>query len=316
MSDFYSVFWDYYIAIITIVSVVACGLFLWSQSRVKVAVGPDGQAQTTGHVWDGDLREYHNPLPRWWMWLFYVTVAFALVYLLLYPGLGSLFKGSLGWTASGQLAVENKAADAKYGPLFAQYAKEPLDQLALDPRARQMGERIFLNNCAQCHGSDGRGIQGFPNLADQVWFWGAAPEQIVQSIAAGRIANMPPMVAAVGAPDDVTDLAHYVLSLSNSAHDPLRAVRGKEKFVACAACHGLDGKGNPALGARNLTEGGWLYGRTVAAVTEGINKGRGGVMPAMKGVLSDSEIHLVAAYVLSLGQNSGVAAPAAAAPAK
>jgi cytochrome c oxidase cbb3-type subunit 3 len=301
MTDFTSIFWDYYIAIITLVSVIGCAVFLWMQSkpRPKVGTGPD--PDTTGHVWDGDLREYHNPLPRWWMWLFYVTVGFSLLYLILYPGLGTAYRGLLNWTSSGQYAAEVKAAEARIGPVLAAFQAQPVEKVAADPSARQMGERIFLVNCAQCHGSDARGTPGFPNLADGVWDWGRTPEAIVQSIAAGRVAVMPPLAAAVGTAEDVTDLAHYVLSLSTSAHDTVRAARGKDKFAACAACHGADGKGNPALGARDLTQkDGWRHGRTVAGVTEVIVKGRTGVMPAQKGILSDAQIHLVAAYVYSL----------------
>jgi cytochrome c oxidase cbb3-type subunit III len=308
MTDFTSIFWDYYVAIITMVSVVGCAVFLWSQSKRRVKVGSGPDPDTTGHVWDGDLQEFHNPLPRWWMWLFYITVAFAVVYLILFPGLGTKFGGLLNWTSSGQHAAEVKAADARFGPLLAGYLQQPIEKVAADPRARQMGERIFLNNCAQCHGSDARGARGFPNLADTQWYWGNSPEAIVQSIAAGRVAAMPPMAAAVGGAEDVTDLAHYVLSLSSSAHDTVRAARGKEKFASCAACHGAEGKGNPALGARDLTQkGGWIYGQTVAGIVETISKGRGGVMPAQKGILTDAQIHLVSAYVYSL---SSQAAPA------
>src|SRR5512139_1153097 len=300
MSDFTSVFWDYFIAIITVVSVVGCGVFLWSQSkrRVKVGAGPD--PDTTGHVWDGDLQEFHNPLPRWWMWLFYITVVFSVVYLVLYPGLGTQFRGILGWTSSGQHQAEVKAAEVRYGPLFASYLKMDIPAVAADERGRQMGARIFQNNCAQCHGSDGRGSRGFPNLTDSEWQWGGAPEAIVATIVEGRKAAMPPMAAAVGGAEDVTDVANYVLSLSGSAHDSVRATRGKEKFAACAACHGPEGKGNPALGAVDLTNKLWLYGGTVATISETITKGRSGVMPAWKGSLTDAETHLVAAYVYSL----------------
>ncbi len=300
MSDFYSVFWDYYVAILTLVSIAACGWLLWSQGRRRVTVVPGQTADTTGHLWDGDLREYQNPMPRWWIVLFYLTIVFAIVYLVLYPGLGTQFKGILGWSQARQHADEMKAADVKYGPIFAAYLAQPLEKVAADPRARQMGERIFLNYCAQCHGSDARGARGFPNLADNVWYWGGTPEAIKESIVNGRQAAMPTMAAAVGGAEDVADVAHYVLSLSNSAHDPVRAARGKEKFAACAACHGADGKGNPALGARDLTQKAFLYGQTVAGITETISKGRGGVMPAHKGILSDGEIQLVAAYVYSL----------------
>ena len=312
MSDFTSGFWDYFIAILTMVSVLGCAVFLWSQSkrRVKVGTGPD--PDTTGHVWDGDLQEFHNPLPRWWSWLFYITVIFSVIYLILYPGLGTMFKGVLNWTSDGQHQAEVKAAESKYGPLFASYLKMDLIAVAADERGRQMGARIFQNNCAQCHGSDGRGGRGFPNLTDAEWQWGSSPEAIKTTIAEGRTAAMPPMAAAVGGGENVTDVAHYVLSLSDSAHDSVRAARGKEKFAACAACHGADAKGNPALGAVDLTNKIWLYGGTVATIADTITKGRGGVMPAWKGLLTDAETHLVAAYVHYLANPGRVAA----APAK
>jgi cytochrome c oxidase cbb3-type subunit 3 len=300
MSDFYSVFWDYYVAIISVASVIGCAVFLKVQSRRRVVVAPGQQPETTGHVWDGDLREFHNPMPRWWIVLFYLTVLFSIVYLILYPGLGTQFKGLLKWTSTGQHAEEVKRADAKYGPLFAAYLQQPIEKVAADPRARQMGERIFLNNCAQCHGSDARGARGFPNLADSEWLWGGTPEAIVKSITEGRQGMMPPMAAAVGSAEDVADVAHYVLSLSNSAHDSVRAVRGKAKFAACAACHGADGKGNPQVGAPDLTNRLWTYGGSAATIAETITRGRQGVMPAWKGILSDAEIHLVSAYVYSL----------------
>lgn len=304
MSDFYSSFWDYYVAILALVSIVGCAVFLKSQSKRRVAVGTGGEPDTTGHLWDGDLREYHNPMPRWWIVLFYLTIVFAIGYLVLFPGLGTQFKGALKWTSVGQHADEVKQAEAVYGPLFASFQQKPVQAVAADPRGRQMGERIFLNNCAQCHGSDARGSRGFPNLADGEWLYGGDPEAIKASIVGGRQGVMPPMAAAVGGPEDVADVAHYVLSMSDSAHDSVRAVRGKAKFAACAACHGAEGKGNPQLGAPDLTNKIWLYGGSVATITETVTKGRGGVMPAWKGVLSEAEIHLVSAYVYSLTQSA------------
>ncbi len=305
MSDFYSGFWDYYVAIITAVSVVGCGVFLWMQSKRRVKLVEGQEPETTGHVWDGDLREYHNPMPRWWIGLFYITVVFSVAYLILYPGLGTQYKGVLNWSQEKQHADEVKAAEARFGPVLAAFAQQPLEQVAADARGRQIGERIFVNNCAQCHGVTAQGSRGFPNLTDSEWQWGGTPDAIKASIAGGRQAAMPPMAAAVGGADDVTDVAHYVLSLSNSAHDSVRAARGKAKFAACAACHGADGKGNPALGAPDLTNKSWLYGGSVATITETITKGRQGVMPAWKGILTDAEIHLVAAYVYSLAHASG-----------
>jgi len=316
-SQFYSAFWDYYIAIITIVSVVGCAVFLWLQSRrtVKAQVNAKGEIQTTGHVWDGDLQEFHNPMPRWWIWLFYITVAFSIVYLILYPGMGTQWKGVLKWTQVGQYQGEVKAADARFGPIFAAYAAKPIEQVATDPKARLMGERIFLNNCAQCHGSDARGSRGFPNLSDGDWLYGGAPATIVQTVTDGRNGVMPPMGASVGGRAEVEDVANYALSLSGSAHDGAKAARGKAKFdTVCAACHGADGKGNPAIGAPNLTDKTWLYGGSLGTIIDGINGGRNNVMPSFKNILSGPEIHLVAAYVWSLS-NSGKAA-AEPAPAK
>jgi cytochrome c oxidase cbb3-type subunit 3 len=325
MSDFYSVFWDYYVAIISIVSVLGCAVFLWMQSRrtVKVTLNAQGEPQTTGHVWDGDLAEFHNPMPRWWILLFYITVLFSVLYLILYPGLGTQWKGMLNWTQTGQYQGEVKDADAKFGPIFAAYLKQPIETLAGDQKAVQIGERLFLNNCAQCHGSDARGGRGFPNLADNDWLYGGTPEAIETSIASGRNGVMPPMAAAVGDKEAVIDVANYVLSLSDSAHDSVRAARGKEKFVACAACHGPEAKGNPALGAPNLTDKIWLYGGTVDTIVQTITNGRGSAtmapgqsaMPPWKAALGDAQVHLLAAYVWSLSNKPGAAAPAPAAPA-
>jgi cytochrome c oxidase cbb3-type subunit 3 len=314
-TDFYSGFWDYYVAIITVVSVLGCAVFLWLQSRrtVKAKVSASGEIQTTGHVWDGDLQEFHNPMPRWWIWLFYITVFFSIIYLILYPGLGTQWRGVLDWTQSGQYRAEVKQADAKFGPIFAAYAAQPIEKLAGEPQARQMGERIFLNNCAQCHGSDARGSRGFPNLADGDWLYGGAPATIVQTITDGRNGVMPPMGAAVGGKADVEDVANYVLSLSNSTSDPIKAARGKAKFeTICAACHGADGKGNQALGAPNLTDKTWLYGGSLATIMETVDKGRNNVMPSFKNILTGPEIHLVAAYVWGLSNDGKAAAPPAA----
>ena len=320
MSDFYNVFWDYYIAIVSIVSIVGCGVLLWLQGKgtIKTQVNAQGEPQTTGHVWDGDLQEFHNPMPRWWVLLFYITVAFSVLYLVLYPGLGTQWKGVLNWTQTGQYQGEVKAADARYGPILAAFAKEPVERISTDPKARLIGERLFLNNCSQCHGSDARGSRGFPNLTDAEWMYGGSPDAIKATIANGRNGVMPPMAAALGDKEGVTDVAHYVLSLSNSAHDSVRAARGRDKFVACAACHGAEAKGNPALGAPDLTNKIWLYGGTVSTVSDTITGGRNNVMPKHDNILSEPEIHLVAAYVWSLTNRSGAQATAApaAAPAK
>lgn len=305
MTDFASLFWDYYVAILTVVSVLGCAVLLKVQSthRVQRAPGEPSQAQeTTGHVWDGDIRELNQPMPRWWMWLFYLTIFFSLGYLVLYPGLGTVFKGTLAWTSEGEHQADVQKNAERFGPLYDRYLTMALPAVAQDARARQMGERLFQNNCAACHGVDARGTQGFPNLTDAEWLYGNAPEAITASITEGRAGVMPPMAAAVGDAQSVQDVAHYVLSLSGSPHEAARAARGAGKFAVCAGCHGTDAKGNPQLGAPDLTNRIWLYGGTEKAIVQTITQGRQGVMPAHKNILTPGEIHVVAAYVLSLGK--------------
>ncbi|MFZ5511571.1 MAG: cytochrome-c oxidase, cbb3-type subunit III, partial [Pseudomonadota bacterium] len=292
MSDFVSGFWSVYIGAITVVSVLACGVLLYLNSKRRAA--PAGEAQLHGHTWDEDLQEYDNPLPRWWMWLFYLTIVFALGYLAVYPGLGS-FQGAFGWSQVQQYQDEMARAEAQYGPLFAKYLQQDLKAVAADPEAKKMGERLFLTYCAQCHGSDARGARGFPNLTDADWLYGGEPAQIKTSILEGRTGVMPPLGAALGG-EGVKDAAHYVRSLSGLAHDSIRAARGKELFAQnCAACHGAEAKGNIALGAPNLTDKTWLYGSSEATVIETITKGRSNQMPAHKEFLGEAKSHLLAA---------------------
>ena len=301
MADFINDFWSVYIAILVALSIIGCGVLLWSQSKVQVTVPKDGKVETTGHVYDG-LEEFNNPMPRWWMWLFYITIVFAVIYLVLYPGFGS-FSGKLGWRSAGQYQEEIKLAEAEVGPMFEKYKATDLKALAADSKANAMGERLFLTYCAQCHGSDARGNKGFPNLADRDWLYGGDPETIKLSILNGRHGQMPPMGAAVGSEKDIESVAHYVLSLSGSAHDSVKAAGGREKFAACAACHGADGRGMTAMGAPNLTDKTWLYGGSVATIMETIRLGRNNVMPAFADFLGEAKVHLLAAYVWGLSNN-------------
>lgn len=301
MSDFVSEFWSFYIAIITLASILACGVLLWKLSTQRLPAGQ--KASVMGHVWDENLEEYNNPLPRWWMWLFYITIVFGLTYLTLYPGLGS-FKGIKGWTSHGAYDQEMAAAKEKYQPIYAKYAAMDLAALAADPQARDIGQRIFVNNCAQCHASDGRGAKGFPNLTDNDWLYGGEPATIETTITGGRSGMMPPW-KALGA-ETVKDLAHYVMQISGHTHDALRASRGKEAFQTnCVACHGPEGKGNPAMGAPNLTDNIWLYGGGETTLVETISNGRNGVMPAWGEFLGAEKVHLVAGYVYSLSHPDG-----------
>lgn len=296
MSDFVDGFWNLYIAGITIISIIGCAVLLTMQHQKRA---PGQAVGTTGHEWDEDLAEYNNALPKWWMWLFWITIVFSLLYLALYPGLGT-FKGMLGWSSTGQYKAEQASADAQYGPVFAKYGAMEIPAIAKDPQGRAMGERLFLTYCSQCHGSDARGAKGYPNLADGDWLYGGEPALILASIMDGRNGVMPPMGAAVGGPEGVKELANYVLSLSGSTHDAKLAEAGKAKFAVCAACHGPEAKGNPQLGAPNLTDKIWLYGGSLATISETIEKGRANRMPAHKDFLGPERSRILAAYVWGL----------------
>jgi cytochrome c oxidase cbb3-type subunit 3 len=309
MADFFNRFWDFYIVIITLLSILGCGLLLWSQSVHRVKAQADGSPGdgTTGHVWDEDLTELNTPMPRWWMWLFYLTIVFGLAYLALYPGLGS-YAGTFGWKSAGAYQTELKQADAEYGPLFARYAQRDLKAVAADPQARAIGERLFLTYCAQCHGSDARGNKGFPNLTDGDWLHGGSPETIKTTIMHGRTGQMPPMAAALGSDKDVENVAMYVRSLSGLPADPIKVGFGKPKFAVCAACHGADGHGNQAIGAPNLSDKAWLYGGSADTIMETIRKGRTNTMPAFETFLGEPKVHLLAAYVWGLSNQPGAVA--------
>ncbi|RPH66797.1 MAG: cytochrome-c oxidase, cbb3-type subunit III [Burkholderiales bacterium] len=301
MADFTSTGWGYFISIVTLVSIAFC---IWLTLVLARGRAPGQQVDTTGHRWDETLEEYNNPLPRWWLWLFLITCVFSLVYLALYPGLGT-YQGMLGWSQKNQYEREVARVDSVVEPLFAKYLAQDVPTVAADPQAREMGERLYLTYCVQCHGSNARGNRGFPNLTDRDWQWGGDPEAIKTTITNGRQGVMPPMGAAVGTADDVENLANYVLSLSDSGHDPARAALGKPKFASagCTACHGADGTGNPALGAPNLTDKTWLYGGGIATLIEGINKGHANQMPAFGEMLGQGKVHLLAAYVWGLSNS-------------
>ena len=293
MSDFTNGFWSLFVAGVTLAGILACLLLLWITARKKVPARADN---TTGHVWDEDLTEMNNPLPLWWVGLFILTIVFSLLYLVAYPGLGT-HPGELGWTQRGEYDAEVAQANKELEPLYAQFTARAPEELAGNAHAMAVGERLFMNNCAQCHGSDARGSKGFPNLADGDWLYGGSPDKIKESITRGRVGAMPPMAAAVGSPDDVKNVANYVLSLSNAPHDSVRAQLGKPKFGACAACHGFDGKGNAAMGAPNLTDDVWLHGYGEQAIIGIVNTGRTNEMPAQEGKLTEAQIHVLGSYV-------------------
>ena len=298
MSDFVSDFWNLYVVVIVVASILACAVLLIVQGKATFTPG-----KTMGHVWDGDLEEYNNPMPKWWSWMFVITVIFAFVYLALYPGLGN-FKGMLGWTSVGQYKAEVEKMDATVKPLFDKFMAMDMKAVAADKQAMEMGKRLYLTYCMQCHGADARGAKGFPNLTDADWQYGGEPEQIKETIANGRMGVMPPHEQLGG--DTIKDLANYVRSLSGLPNDATRTAKGKEAFgsAGCAGCHGMDAKGMHAVGAPNLTDKIWLYGSSEATISETIAKGRQNQMPAWKEFLGDAKVHLLSAYVLSLSQGA------------
>ncbi len=283
---------------------VAGAVWLMLSMRQRRGDEPTAGAQTTGHMWDGDLAEFNNPLPRWWLWMFFISVAFAVGYLVIYPGMGS-YAGRLGWTSINQHEAQQRASEAQAQQIMARFAGKSVAQLRDDPAARVVGRNLFANNCAVCHGSDAHGNPGFPNLTDHDWLYGDAPEQVEATIAGGRAGVMIAWQDALGA-SGVENALAYVLSLSGRSVPAGDVEAGKQLFAAnCAACHGADARGNQALGAPNLTDHTWLYGGSVDAVRASIAGGRQGQMPAQLDRLGPQRVKLLAAYVLSLGAGGG-----------
>lgn len=297
-----STFWSIWIITFTAITIVGCTWLLLANRKVEVSDDTkEGEAQKTGHVYDG-IEEYDNPLPGWWFKMFLGTVIFGVIYLVLYPGLGN-FGGVLGWTQVGQWEEEVAEAEAKYTPLYEQYSETPVEELIANPEAMKMSRRLFNNNCAVCHGSDGRGSYGFPNLADSDWLYGGSAEDIKTTLVNGRQGAMPALGGALGE-EGVDKVAEYVFKISGREHDADKAEAGGQLFATyCVACHGADGTGNKMLGAPNLTDGIWLYGGSPTLVRHTIRNGRNGNMPAQADKLKAEKIHLLTAYVYSLSKN-------------
>ena len=296
MTDFTSGIWAWIIAVTTVVSIV--GLVI----AVKVVTGnrddapPDEPVETMGHVWDENLEEFNNPMPKWWLNLFYITLVWGLGYVLFYPGL-AVFGGFLGWSQTQQYDDEIADADARFAPIFEQYRETPIPELAGDPDAVKIGERLYATYCTTCHGSDARGARGFPNLRDDDWLWGSEPEQIVATLTHGRSGLMPAWGDILGE-DAVDAVTTYVEQLAGRDVDDTVAAEGKAVYdVNCIACHGATGEGNPLLGAPNLANDTWLYGGTRTKIRESIAAGRNGVMPPHGEFLGPAKIHLLSTYV-------------------
>ena len=302
MSDFTSDFWSWWITVIIVGGIAWCIWLLMTNTKGKLPA--EGKAEATGHVWDENLEELNNPLPRWWIIMFYITLVFGIAYFLIYPGLGA-FKGIGNWTEKKQYEEEIAAAESTYGPLYDKYMNQAIPAVAASDEAMNMGERLYVNYCAVCHGSDARGATGFPNLRDSDWLYGGSPEAIKHSIMYGRQAAMPSWEAALGGDGGVEEAATYVMQLSGRSVDESLAEKGKQRYeTLCVACHGADGTGNPAMGAPDLTNNIWLYGGSPRAIKASIAKGRQGVMPAHAEFLGEAKVHILSAYVYSLSHET------------
>jgi cytochrome c oxidase cbb3-type subunit 3 len=292
-----STFWSVFIAVLVVINVGGClWLITWTMN-----MSPDEEDDdSTGHTWDGDLKEYNNPLPKWWLNTFYLSIIFSVIYLILFPGFGS-FKGVLGWTQIGQYDEQIEATRAKYEEVYAAFAGLSLEELANNPDALALGRNTFANNCSSCHGSDGRGAKSFPNLTDDSWMWGGEPAQIQQTIALGRVGNMPALGAVAGE-EGTEQIITWLLADEGDTSADVAA--GQQKFMTsgCIGCHGVTAEGNPMLGAPNLRDDYWLHGSNRADIRDVINTGRVNQMPAHQDLIGEDRVRLVAAYVLSLGQ--------------
>lgn len=292
-----SFFWSTVVTIVILLNII--GGYLLIRWVAKPNKGEAKEGEVTGHVWDDDLRELNNPMPRWWLYMFYIGIVWGLIYLLMYPGFAN-YPGLLGWTAEKKYNDEVIEANEIYGPVFSKYAETPLVELSKNKEANLVGQRLFVNYCAQCHGSDAGGSRGYPNLTDNDWIWGGSPDDIKYTITKGRNAVM----AAWGPilkPIEIEYLAEHVMSLSGRKHKATDAQRGKELFANyCAVCHQADGTGNPLLGAPNLADKVWLYGASRNKIIETITYGRKGHMPAHLEFLGEDKVHILAAYVYSL----------------
>jgi cytochrome c oxidase cbb3-type subunit 3 len=296
--------WSLFVIVLVLLNIIGCGWLLFVNRNVQI--DPSAKGQSTGHDFDG-IEELNNPLPAWWTWLFIGTIIFSIVYLVLYPGFGN-FEGVLGWTAAKEVEADAARAEAVYGPIFSGYLEREIPDLLGDERALAMGSRIFANRCSVCHGSDARGGPGYPNLADRDWLYGGSPDRIVTTITHGRNGMMPPFAAAIGGDEGVRNMTDFVLSLSGREHDAAGAAQAEPIYRSlCGICHGADSKGNPDIGAPNLTDNIWLHGGRPEDIVRAMNQGITSEMPAHGTFLSSARIHLAALYVFSLSAESDAA---------
>ena len=286
--------WSWYVIALVALNIVGCVWLLWFTGKRRAG---DPAPEQTSHYWDGDITEYNKPMPRWWIVLFYLTIVFSLGYLLYYPGLGA-WRGTSGWSSQREHDAQRRENEARVAAAFAPYAEKAVEELARDPAVRKLGQSLFANHCAACHGADARGARGFPDLTDAAWHWGGAPEDILTTIRDGRQGLMPPLAAAFANDAEIDETVAYVRSLSGQSVDAALAEKGAARFAAvCSACHGAEGKGNTLMGAPDLTDSYWLYGGDAATVRATVTAGRNGQMPAHGDLLGPARTRVVAAWV-------------------
>ena len=295
-----STLWSVIVAIVIFLNIIGCYLLIrWVAKPNK---GESSQGEATGHVWDDDLTELNNPMPRWWLMMFYISIVYGLIYLAFYGGFGDN-SGFLDWSSDKEYIEEVADADAQYGPIFSKFSSKSIEELSKDPDAKRVGQRLFVTYCSQCHGSDAGGARGFPDLTDNDWIWGGKPGEIHASILNGRTGTMPAWGSVIDK-QKTEYLVQYIVSLTGRKHKATDAVRGQKVFSQyCAACHGADAKGNQLLGAPNLADKTWLYGASIGRIMDSISNGRTGQMPAHKNFLGEDKVHVLAGYVYGLSKN-------------
>ena len=289
-------FWSGWIIVLTAITYVLLAWVLLGNRKITQT----GEEKTTGHVYDG-IEEYDNPMPAWWIKMFVLTMLFGIGYLIAYPGLGK-WPGLLNWTSVQQWEGDVEEARLENEALYAGFLEQDAATLAENDQAMRIAKRVFANNCAVCHGTDGKGSYGFPNLTDNDWLYGGEPAQIAQSIHDGRSGVMPSWLSALGN-EGVASMAAYVQALSSGNTDAPELAESKQKYAMfCSACHGPTGDGNIAMGAPRLNDDIWLYGGDAGSIMQTLTKGRLGKMPRHAEMLSEAKIHLLSSYVYQLSR--------------
>ena len=293
-------FWHWFVAAGTILFVLWCvWLIAWSAKQGPQDVADD---QVVGHKWDGDLEEWNNPAPKWWLYLYFITIAWAIGYLIAFPGLGA-WDGALGWSQEGQYEAEMQAAATRYEPIYEKFAAMDFAERSMNADANKLGKSLYASYCTTCHGSDARGATGYPNLTDNDWLWGNSEAAITSTLKNGRNGVMPAFAPALGGEQGVDNMIKYVQSLSGIVEADAASESAKPMFAAlCSACHMADGTGNQAVGAPNLTDDIWLYGSSADTIRTGLEQGRNNMMPAHGDLLGENRTKILAAYVYSLSQ--------------